>query len=115
MRGQKKERKASGFQYFVAVSTRTNSSKTKQFWPILGVVAPPCNGFTGIGGGAKFRSTGVFGPFEGVETTESGRCCPGKVLSESQFEPLSPRYYPIPVLAYSEPKVGFGVGKTAQN
>ena len=52
---------------------------------------------------------------QGVETTSSAVLYPGKAPSDLPFEPRGPRYGPITVLAYNEPKMGFKVGKMAQN
>ena len=52
---------------------------------------------------------------QAVETTQSGGLNLGKVPSELKFEPRSPRYGKITVLAHNEPKMGFRVGKMAQN
>ena len=50
-----------------------------------------------------------------METTKSGGLYLGNVPSELQFEPRSPRYGQITVLAPNEPKIGLRGGKMAQN
>ena len=58
--------------------------------------------------GPKFGSRHAFRPFQGVETTKSGRLHVGNVPPELRLEPHSSRYGQITVLARNVPKWGLG-------